>query len=44
VGQNKGRYPILDDFKEIHEDSILIHREEMMVIIFHEFLKPTKAS
>ncbi len=37
-GQNKGSYSILDDFHEIHEDSMLIHHKEMVTIILHEFV------
>ncbi|CAN5972234.1 unnamed protein product [Sphagnum jensenii] len=42
-GENKGHYPILDDFIEICEDSMLIHHGEMMAIILHEFVPSTKA-
>ncbi len=37
-GQNKGCYSILDDFKEIHEDFMLIHHGEMMVIILQKIV------
>lgn len=43
-GQNKGQYLILDDFKEIHENSMLIHHGEMMAIILHEFVPSTEVS
>jgi hypothetical protein len=43
-GENKGHYPILDDFIEICEDSMLIHHGEMMAIILHEFVSSTEAS
>jgi hypothetical protein len=44
VEQNKGHYPILDDFTEIREDSMLIHHEEMIIIILHEFVPSSQAS
>ncbi|CAK9195908.1 unnamed protein product [Sphagnum troendelagicum] len=43
-GENKGRYPILDDFIEICEDSMLIHQGEMMAIILHQFVPSTETS
>lgn len=43
-GQNKGSYLILDDFQEIHEDSMLFHHEKMIAIILHEFVPSTKVS
>jgi hypothetical protein len=43
-GQNKGCYSILDDFKKIHEDSMLIHHGEMMAIILHEFVPLAEVS
>jgi hypothetical protein len=42
-GENKGHYPILDDFIEICENSMLIHHGEMMAIILHKFVSSTKA-
>jgi hypothetical protein len=42
--QNKGHYPILDDFKEIYEDSMLIHHGGMMAIILHGFVSSTESS
>ncbi|CAN5970101.1 unnamed protein product, partial [Sphagnum jensenii] len=43
-GENKGHYPILDNFIEICEDSMLIHHGEMMAIILHKFVSSTEAS
>jgi len=43
-GENKGHYPILDDFIEIYEHSMLIHHGEMMAIILHEFVSSTETS
>ncbi|CAM6073244.1 unnamed protein product [Sphagnum tenellum] len=43
-GENKGHYPILDDFIEIYEDSMLIHHREMMAIILHKFALSTETS
>jgi len=43
-GENKGHYPILDNFIKICEDSMLIHHWEMMAIILHEIVPSTEAS
>jgi hypothetical protein len=40
--QNKGNYLLFDDFKKIYEDSMFIHHREMIAIILHEFVLPTK--
>jgi hypothetical protein len=40
--QKKGNYSILDEFQEIHEDSMLIHHGEMIAIILHELVLPTE--
>jgi hypothetical protein len=40
--QNEESYPILDDFHEILEDSMLIYHGEMVAIILHEFVVMTK--
>ncbi len=42
--QNKGIYPLLDDFREIHEDSMLIHKGDMIAVILHGFVPPAEAS
>jgi len=41
--QNKESYPILDDFHDILEDSMLIYHGEMVVIVLHEFVATMKA-
>jgi hypothetical protein len=43
-GQNKGVYLNLHDFKELREDCMLIHHEEMVAILLHGFVASTKAS
>ncbi len=42
--QNKGIYSLLDNFQEIHEDSMLIHNGDMIAIILHGFVPPREAS
>jgi hypothetical protein len=37
-GQNKGTYPNLHDFRELGEDCMLIHHEEMVAILLHGFV------
>ncbi len=41
--QNKGIYPLLDGFWEICEDSMLIHKGDMIAIILHGFVPPGEA-
>jgi hypothetical protein len=42
--QNKGIYPLLDGFREIHEDSMLIHKGDMIAVILHGFVPPGEVS
>ncbi len=44
VGQNKGTYSNLHDFKELSEDCMLIYHGEMVAILLHGFVPSTKAS
>jgi hypothetical protein len=41
--QNKGAYPNLHDFRELHEDCMLIHHGEMVAILLHRFVALTEA-
>lgn len=42
--QNKGIYPLLDGFREIRKDSMLIHNGDMIAIILHGFVPPGEVS
>jgi hypothetical protein len=42
--ENKGHYSNLEDFREICEDSMLIHNGEMVAIILHAFFPSIEAS
>ncbi len=43
-GQNKETYPNLHDFRELHEDCMLIHHGKMVAILLHGFVASTEAS